>query len=100
MNKEQELRYLYGEHVKTNTLKAIKKAKDKRPKDNYMESTKRSLIKTASWETFHLVGVAGVIFLFTGEWEYATLGALLYIAWEALGYFIHERVWAKFVKIK
>ena len=49
---------------------------------------------------FHLIGVAGVIFLFTGEWEYATLGALLYIAWEAIGYFIHERVWAKFVKIK
>jgi len=39
--------------------------------------------------------------LFTGEWEYATLGALLYIAWEALGYFIHERVWARFgIKVK
>ena len=63
-----------------------------------MESTKRSLIKTLSWEAFHLIGVAGVIFLFTGEWEYATLGALLYILWEAIGYFIHERVWAKFGK--
>jgi uncharacterized membrane protein len=63
-----------------------------------MESTKRTLLKTASWETFHLVGVAGVIYLFTGEWEYASLGALLYIGWEALGYFLHERVWAKFGK--
>lgn len=63
-----------------------------------MESTKRSLIKTFSWEAFHLIGVAGVIFLLTGEWEYATLGAFLYILWEALGYFIHERVWAKFGK--
>jgi uncharacterized membrane protein len=98
MNKEQELVYLYNEQVKNNTLKAIKKAKDS--KEISMESTKRSLIKTASWETFHLVGVAGVIYLFTGEWEYATLGALLYIAWEALGYFIHERIWAKFVRIK
>jgi uncharacterized membrane protein len=43
-----------------------------------------------------LVGVAGVIYLFTGEWEYASLGALLYIGWEAVGYFLHERVWAKF----
>ena len=42
------------------------------------------------------VGVAGVIYLFTGEWEYASLGALLYIGWEAIGYFLHERVWAKF----
>ena len=46
----------------------------------------------------NLVGVAGVIYLFTGEWEYASLGALLYIGWEALGYFLHERVWAKFGK--
>lgn len=64
-----------------------------------MESTKRSIVKTLSWEAFHLIGVAGVIFLFTGEWEYATLGALLYIAWEAFGYFVHERIWAKFIKI-
>ena len=28
-----------------------------------MESTKRTLLKTVSWETFHLVGVAGVIIL-------------------------------------
>lgn len=61
-----------------------------------MESNKRSLAKTVSWETFHLIGVAGVIYIITGEWEYASLGALAYIAWEALGYYIHERVWAKF----
>jgi uncharacterized membrane protein len=65
-----------------------------------METTKRSLIKTLSWEFVHLVIIAGVIFVITGEWEYATLGALVYIAWEALAYFIHERIWAKFVKIK
>ena len=65
-----------------------------------MESTKRSLTKTLSWEFVHLVIIAGVIFVITGEWEYATLGALAYIAWEALAYFIHERIWAKFVKIK
>ena len=61
-----------------------------------MESNKRTLLKTASWETFHLVGVAGVIYLFTGEWEYASLGALIYIGWEAIGYFLHERVWVRF----
>jgi len=63
-----------------------------------MESNKRSSIKTLSWETFHLVVLAGIIFLFTGEWEYATLGALLYIVFEAAGYFIHERLWAIFGK--
>lgn len=63
-----------------------------------METTKRSSIKTISWETFHLVVLSGIIFIFTGEWEYATLGALLYIAFEASGYFVHERLWARFGK--
>ncbi len=69
-----------------------------------MESTKRTLLKTLSWEIFHLVGVAGIIaivtYALTGEieYEYTTLGALGYILWEALGYFLHERVWAKFGK--
>jgi len=61
-----------------------------------MESVKKSTVKTISWETFHLVVLAGMIYIFTGEWEYASLGALIYIGWEALGYFLHERVWAKF----
>ena len=74
-----------------------------------MESIKRTLLKTLSWETFHLVGVAGIIaivtYAMTGEveYEYATLGALGYILWEALGYFLHERVWANIppkVKVK
>jgi len=63
-----------------------------------MESTKRSSVKTISWETFHLVVLAGIIYIFTGEWEYASLGALIYIGWESLGYFVHERLWARFGK--
>lgn len=67
-----------------------------------MESRKKSLLKTLSWEAFHLIGVAGIIaivtYSITGqvEYEYATLGALGYILWESLGYFLHERIWAKF----
>jgi uncharacterized membrane protein len=63
-----------------------------------MESNKRTSIKTITWEIFHLVVLSGIIFIFTGEWEYATLGALLYIAFEAAGYFVHERLWARFGK--
>ena len=63
-----------------------------------MEPIKKSSIKTITWETFHLVVLAGIIYLFTGEWEYASLGAILYIGIEALGYYIHERLWAKFGK--
>lgn len=71
-----------------------------------MESNKRTLLKTLSWETFHLIGVAGIIaivtYTITGEveYEYATFGALGYIAWEALGYYIHERLWNKVKRIK
>lgn len=69
-----------------------------------MESKRKSVLKTLSWETFHLIGVAGIIaiitYIMTGEieYEYATLGALGYIIWESIGYFIHERVWIKFGK--
>jgi uncharacterized membrane protein len=63
-----------------------------------MESNKRTSIKTITWEIFHLLVLSGIIFIFTGEWEYATLGALLYIAFEAAGYFVHERLWARFGK--
>jgi uncharacterized membrane protein len=63
-----------------------------------MESAKKSSLKTISWETFHLVVLAGIIYIFTGEWEYASLGAILYIAIEAFGYFVHERLWARFGK--
>jgi uncharacterized membrane protein len=68
----------------------------KQLRENNMESNKRTSIKTISWEIFHLLVLAGIIFLFTGEWEYATLGALIYIGFEAIGYFIHERLWVKF----
>lgn len=69
-----------------------------------MESKRRSLLKTLSWEAVHLIGVAGIIsvitWVLTGEveYEYATLGALAYIAFESAGYYIHERLWAKFGK--
>ena len=61
-----------------------------------MESKKKSSIKTISWEMFHLVVLAGIIYIFTGEWDYAGFGAILYIAIESLVYFVHERLWAKF----
>jgi uncharacterized membrane protein len=60
-----------------------------------MESSKRSLYKTISWQSVHLTFVAGVLYLFTKEWEYAGLGALGYMSWEATAYYFHERLWSK-----
>lgn len=52
------------------------------------------LAKTISWELFHFSVLAGIIYLFTKEWEYAGFGALIYIGVESLGYYIHEHLWS------
>lgn len=59
------------------------------------DSKKKSVVKSITWQMFHLSFVAGIIYFFTGEWEYAGLGALVYMAWESTGYYLHERAWAK-----
>ena len=63
-----------------------------------MESIKKSTVKTFSWEVFHFTVLAAIIYAVTGEWEYAGFGAAVYIAIESLGYYVHERLWAKFGK--
>lgn len=62
------------------------------------DSKKKSLKKTISWQLVHLGFVATVIYVFTGEWEYAGLGALGYMAWESTAYYLHERAWQKWGK--
>lgn len=61
-----------------------------------MDSRRRSIIKSLTWQLVHLSFVAGIIYFFTKEWEYASLGALGYLTWEFLAYYLHERAWAKF----
>jgi len=63
-----------------------------------MESTKKSTVKTLTWEAFHFTVLAAIIYVVTGEWEYAGYGAISYIAIESLGYYVHERLWSKFGK--
>jgi uncharacterized membrane protein len=61
-----------------------------------MESTKKSLLKTITWQLLHMVMVAGTILLLTGKWEIAGIAAIAELFWESVLYFVHERVWAKF----
>lgn len=63
-----------------------------------MDSKKRSIVKSITWQFVHLGFVAGLIYIYTGEWEYASLGAIAYLAWESTAYYFHERAWAKFGK--
>lgn len=60
-----------------------------------MESKKKSLLKTITWQLVHMTMVAGTILLLTGEWEIAGIAAIAELFWESILYFAHERVWAK-----
>lgn len=61
-----------------------------------MESNKKSLLKTITWQIVHMVMVAGTILLLTGKWEIAGIAAIAELFWESFLYFAHERIWAKF----
>lgn len=67
-----------------------------------MDTKKKSLLKTISWPAVHMGFVGTLVYFFekalTGEahWEYAGTFAIVYTMCEMLGYFLHERVWAKF----
>jgi uncharacterized membrane protein len=63
-----------------------------------MESRKRSLAKSISWQILHMTVVAGVAFLITGEWEIAGLLAILELFWETAAFYLHERAWARWGK--
>lgn len=63
-----------------------------------MESKRKSVIKAITWQFVHLGFVAGLIYIYTREWEYASLGAVAYLAWESTAYYFHERAWARFGK--
>ena len=61
-----------------------------------MESKKKSLFKTITWQLVHMIMVAGTILILTGQWEIAGIAAIAELFWESALYFVHERVWAKF----
>jgi uncharacterized membrane protein len=69
-----------------------------------MDSKKRSLFKSITWPAVHILFVGTLVYFFekaiTGEahWEYAGGFAVVYTACEMIGFFLHERAWAKFGK--
>ncbi len=69
-----------------------------------MESNKRSLYKAITWPIVHISFVGTLVYFFekaiTGEahWEYAGGFAVIYTACEMVGFFIHERAWARLGK--
>jgi len=68
------------------------------------DSAKKSLYKSITWPAIHILFVGTLVYLFekaiTGEahWEYAGSFAIIYTSCEMLGFFLHERAWAKFGK--
>lgn len=69
-----------------------------------MDSKKKSFYKSITWPAVHVLFVGTLVYFFekiiTGEahWEYAGAFAIIYTFCEMIGFFLHERVWAKFGK--
>ena len=69
-----------------------------------MESSKRSAYKAITWPVVHILFVGTLVYFFekiiTGEahWEFAGTFAIVYTLCEMIGFFLHERAWAKFGK--
>lgn len=69
-----------------------------------MDTKKRSAYKAFTWPIIHMSFVGTLVYFFekaiTGEahWEYAGGFAIIYTLCEMLGFFLHERAWAKFGK--
>jgi uncharacterized membrane protein len=61
-----------------------------------MESTRKSLYKTITWQIVHMTMVAGTILILTGKWDIAGIAAIAELFWESVLYFVHERAWSKF----
>jgi uncharacterized membrane protein len=68
------------------------------------DSLKKSRYKTLTWPAVHVGFVGTLVYFFekqlTGEahWEYAGSFAIVYTLCEMVGFFLHERAWARFGK--
>jgi len=68
------------------------------------DSSKKSRYKTLTWPAVHVGFVGTLVYFFekqlTGEahWEYAGSFAIVYTLCEMVGFFLHERAWARFGK--
>jgi uncharacterized membrane protein len=68
------------------------------------DSSKKSIYKSVTWPAVHIGFVGTLVYFFekliTGEahWEYAGTFALIYTLCEMVGFFLHERAWAKYGK--
>ena len=63
-----------------------------------MESNKRSLLKTLTWYSSHIIVATSVAFVITKSFKIAATIASAEIVWEAGLFYAHERSWAKFGK--
>ena len=61
-----------------------------------MDSHKKSIYKTLSWHTLHIVMVATIALIVTGSVKIAALLASAEFLWESFAFYLHERAWAKF----
>lgn len=59
------------------------------------ERKTRLLIKAVSWRIIALLVPGAVSYIFTGNWEEASLITLVYSVIQVFIYFTHERIWER-----
>lgn len=60
-----------------------------------LENWKRSLFKTITYRVFIMILDFSFVFLFTGKYLIAIGFVIISNIYTTVGYFIHERIWAK-----
>jgi uncharacterized membrane protein len=61
-----------------------------------METKKKSLFKTVTWYSAHLIVAGSVALIVTHSIRMSAILASAEIVWESFLFYGHERVWAKF----
>lgn len=60
-----------------------------------METKRRSLAKAISWRFFATIITSTVVFVFTGEFEFALAVGFMDTIIKIFVYYAHERIWIR-----
>jgi len=61
---------------------------------NYMESKKRTIMKTLTWGSMGLLVLGSIIYYTTGDWSKVGIITMIYQFFRISMYYAHERFWA------
>ncbi|MBE7560090.1 DUF2061 domain-containing protein [bacterium] len=60
-----------------------------------MEHPRRALVKAISYRLFGSLSTVAVVYIVSGRWDWAGITGLADMIVKVIGYYVHERVWAR-----